>query len=163
MWTDGDPIREMRARLRGCLPPRAFLKRDRGDALFVSNVPAIDPGFSGAPGFTCTRRGQLMAFLPDASWLTRFEARRQPPDGFCASLTRFCGAPVARETILLFTHGAKLLELKDAPDAEIAAYDRAVRQLVAVALRGGMDGGGLYALSLIDHMLDLKFKGGNIP
>ena len=152
MWTDGGPIREMRARLRGCLPPRAFLKRDRGDALFVSNVPAIDPGFSGAPGFTCTRRGQLMAFLPDASWLTRFEARRQPPDGFCASLTRFCGAPVARETILLFTRGAKLLELKDAPDAEIA-----------VALRGGMDGGGLYALSLIDHMLNLKFKGGNIP
>ena len=125
MWTDGGPIREMRARLRGCLPPRAF--------------------------------------LPDASWLTRFEARRQPPDEFCASLMRFCGAPVARETILLFTRGAKLLELKDAPDAEIAAYDRAVRQLAAVALRGGMDGGGLYALSLIDHMLDLKFKGGNIP
>ena len=163
MWTDGDPIREMRARLRALLPPRAFLKRDRGDALFISNAPAVDPSFSGAPGFCCARRGALMTFLPDASWLVRLEARRRcPPDDLCAGLVRFRGAPVSHETILLFTRGTKLMELTDAPEAELAAYDRAVRQAAAAALRGGMDGGGLYALALIDYKLRQKSKGGNI-
>ena len=69
----------------------------------------------------------------------------------------------AAQYVVLIQHKDGDTIVSGAVYAEIAAYDRAVRQLVAVALRGGMDGGGLYALSLIDHMLDLKFNGGNIP
>ena len=152
-----DMLRQMRAQLRSQLPPRAFLKRDRGDSLFVSNAPAIDPSFSGAVGFTCTHRGQLAFFLPDESRLARLEAcHRQPPDTLSASLARFRGADVAHETLVLFAQGVKLLDQKNAPEADIAAFDRALRQTAAVALRGGISGGGLYALSLIDHTFYAK-------
>ncbi len=157
MSRDADLLREMRSRLRAELPPRAFLKRDRGETLFVSNAPAIDPSFSSAAGFTLTRRGTLACFLPDESWLMRLEARhRTPPDAFCASLLRFRGAKVAPETLLLFALGVKLPETADAPDV----FDKRLRQAAAVALRGGMSGGGLYALALIDHMLYAK---GDLP
>ena len=162
MWNDASPIREMRSRLRALLPPRAFLKRDRGDMLFVSNAPAIDPGFADVLGFTVVRRGQLAAFMPEAEWLVRFEARhRQPPDRLCTELMRFRGMPVADETLRCFVRGAKLMELSEIPPNEVASFDRAVRQLAAVAQRGGMDGGGLYALALIDYSLEQKI-GGNI-
>ena len=161
MSLDTDILRRMRAQLRAQLPPRAFLKRDRGEMLFVSNAPAIDASFSGATGFTLTRRGQLVFFLPDESRLLRLEAQhRQPPDTLCASLMRFRGAEIAPDTLLLFAQGIKLLDLKNAPKADIAAFDRKLRQTAAVALRGGCCGGGLYALSLIDNMLYAK---GDLP
>ena len=152
MWTESGPLRQLRAAARALLPPRAFLRRDRGDMLFVTNAPAFDPAPKEIPGFTAERRGNLLYLLPDASWIARYERRApEPPDGLCASLVRFRNIPPDRENLLLFAQGAKLLDAGATPE-DIAAYDRAVRQRAAIALRGGC-GGGLYAAALIDHQL----------
>ena len=152
MWTDAGPLRQMRARARAALPPRAFLRRDRGDALFVTNAPAFDPALREVPGFIAERRGGLLFLLPDASWLRRWERRfPEPPDDLCAKLERFRGEAIDRENLLLFARGAKLLD-GGAVSEDVAAYDRAVRQRAALALRGGR-GGGLYAAALLNHQL----------
>ena len=51
MLTETSLTREMRAVLRSSLPERAFLRRDRGDALFISNAPAFGSGTFSIPGF----------------------------------------------------------------------------------------------------------------
>ena len=153
MWTDAGPLRQLRAMARAALPPRAFLRRDRGEALFVTNAPAFNPTLLEIPGFTVERRGGLMYLLPDAGWLARWERRfPEPPDDLCAKLQRFRGEDPDRENLLLFARGLKLLDGGATP-GNIAAYDRAVRQRAAVALRGGC-GGGLYAAALINHRLN---------
>ena len=153
MWTDAGPLRQLRASARAALPPRAFLRRDRGEALFVTNAPAFDPALRELPGFTAERRGNLLYLLLDAGWITRWERRfPNPPDGLCAELVRFRGGTPDRENLLLFAWGAKLLDASAEPH-EIAAYDRAVRQRAACALRGGC-GGGLYAAALLDYQLN---------
>ena len=153
MWTDAGPLRQMRAAARAALPPHAFLRRDRGEALFVTNAPAFDPALREIPGFTAGRRGTLLYLLPDASWIARWERRApEPPDDLCAKLQRFRGASPDRENLLLFTRGLKLLDGGATPE-DIAAYGRTLRQRAAVALRGGC-GGGLYAMALIAFQLN---------
>ena len=153
MWTDAGPLRQMRAAARAALPPRAFLRRDRGDALFVTNAPAFDPALWEVPGFIAQRRGGLMILLPDAGWIARWERRfPEPPDDLCAKLQRFRGAEPNGESLLLFAWGAKLLDGGATP-SDIAAYDRALRQRAALALRGGC-GGGLYAAALLNYLLN---------
>ena len=153
MWTESGPLRSLRASARAMLPPRAFLRRDRGDALFVTNAPAFDPALRELPGFTAERRGGLLFLLPDAAQLTRFERRHpEPPDGLCAGLARFRGTAPDRENLTLFARGAKLLDVGANPE-NIIAYDRAVRQRAALALRGGC-GGGLYAAAILNHQLN---------
>ena len=155
MWTECGPLRQMRAAARAALPPRAFLRRDRGEALFVTNAPALDPAPGEIPGFTAERRGALLHLLPDASWVARWERRfPEPPDDLCAGLARFRGAAPDHENLLLFARGAKLLDA-GAGSEEIIAYDRAVRQRAALALRGGC-GGGLYAAAAICFQLNDK-------
>lgn len=151
MWTDGGPLRQMRAALRAQLPPRAFLKRDRGDALFVTNAPSFDPALGALPGFLFERRGALMAVLPDASWVALVERRcPEPPDELSASLERFRYQTPDRENLALFARGAKLLDAPGAPSAaELDGFDRALRQRAALALRGGC-GGGLYAAAVLN-------------
>ena len=152
MWTDAGPLRRMRAQARAALPPRAFLRRDRGEMLFVTNAPAFDPALREVPGFLAERRGGLLFLLPDAGWLRRWERRfPEPPDDLCAKLSRFRGEAPDRENLLLFARGLKLLDGGTGSD-EILAYDRAVRQRAAIALRGGC-GGGLYAAALIVNQL----------
>lgn len=157
MWTDGGPLRQMRAALRALLPPRAFLRRDREDALFVTNAPAFDPGLRDLPGFLAERRGPLLAVLPDASWVTRVERRcPEPPDGLSASLVRFRGQVPDRENLALFARGAKLLDAPGATGAaEAEAFDRALRQRAALALRGSC-GGGLYAAAVLNARIRQK-------
>ena len=41
MWNESSPLERLRGELRPLLPERAFLKRDRGDALLISNAPAF--------------------------------------------------------------------------------------------------------------------------
>ena len=52
-------IDEYRAALKPLLPEGAFLRTDRKDALFVTNAPIFDPGFS----------------LPKEAWTVRTEGR----------------------------------------------------------------------------------------
>ena len=151
MWSD--PLRQLRAAARAALPPRAFLHRDRGEALFVTNAPAFDPALRDIPGFTAERRGTLMYLLPDAGWIARWERRDpEPPDDLCDKLLRFRGEAPDRENTLLIARGLKLLDGGATPE-DIAAYDRILRQRAAVALRGGC-GGGLYAMALIAFQLN---------
>ena len=155
MWTDAGPLRQLRAMARAALPPRAFLRRDRGEALFVTNAPAFDPALREIPGFIVERRGGLLYLLPDNLWLARWERRApEPPDDLCAKLYRFRGEAPDRDNLLLFARGLKLLDGGATPE-DIAAYDRSLRQRAAMALRGGC-GGGLYAASLIAHQLNGK-------
>ena len=155
MWTDAGPLRQMRASARAALPPRAFLRRDRGEMLFVTNAPAFDPALREIPGFIAERRGGLLFLLPDASWLRRWERRfPEPPDDLCAKLERFRGETPDQENLLLFARGAKLLDAGATPE-DIAFYGRSLRQRAAVALRGGC-GGGLYAAALIVFQLNKK-------
>lgn len=158
MWTEGGPLRQMRAALRAQLPTRAFLKRDRGDALFITNAPAFDPALRELPGFIAERRGALMAVLPDAGWVARLERRcPEPPDELSASLLRFRGQAPDRENLVLFARGAKLLDAPGAASAaEIGAFDRALRQRAALALRGGC-GGALYAASVLNARIRQRY------
>ncbi len=160
MYTDAGPLRQLRAQARTALPPRAFLKRDRGDALFVTNAPAFAPELREVPGFLAERRGALLYLLPEPAWLLRWERRfREPPDALCESLARFKGMPPDRENLSLFARAAKLLDGHPSP-GEVEALDRELRQRAAVALRGGC-GGGLYAAAILLHMLDRRDAPGN--
>ena len=141
--------------LRAALPERAFLRRDRGDALFISNAPAFEPEIPDIPGFILERAGGLMRILPDESWLAAAE-EKAPPDQLSASLIRFRGMEPGAEGLQLFARGMKLLDMGGAaPENEIDAYDRALRQRAALALRGGC-GGGLYGASILNHQIRKK-------
>ena len=161
MWTEGGTARQMRAALRSALPPRAFLKRDRGGALFITNAPALDPALREIPGFLIERRGALWALVPDESWARRVE-RRAPEelDELSRQLSRFRGRTPGRENLRLFAQGAKLLDAAAVSRAQWAAYDRAVRNRAAVALRGG-DGGALFACALLCARIQRKIENGD--
>ena len=132
-------LAEMTQAARSTLPEGAFFRRDRGDALFVTD-------FSGeVPGFTRIPRGRLTALLPEPEWLTRYEQNRDA-DAFAASLTRFASQTPSEAAVRLFARGAKLLG--GCTREEFAAFDRAVRQTAAAALRT-RSGGGVYALALL--------------
>lgn len=143
----GSILRKMRASAAAYLPEGAFLRRDRGDALLVTNAAASVPGFISEP------RGGLTALVPDDTWLLDFERAHSPAGHFSQSLYRFAGQPPTPEARALFIRGAKLAEAR--PSAgEAAGFDRAVRNLAAVALRTGA-GGGIYALAVLDEMLEI--------
>ena len=155
---------EMRARLRAALPQRAFLRRDRGDALFITNAPAFEGCPDQIPGFLLERQGNTLRILPDDSWIFPLEhAGDAPADFLSASLLRFRGSLPDRETIVLFARGLKLLDdIHAAGEAEIAAYDRLLRQQIALALRGKC-GGGLYACARILAQIHTLYKGETRP
>lgn len=141
--------RSLRACAREALPERAFLRRDRGDALFVSNAPAL--GLTAVPAcFGAEERRGLLFLTPAPEVLIRFSQERpDPPDFLCASLRRFEGLPVDPESLALFALGLKLLD----GDAEAARFDRLLRQRAAVCLREKRAGGGLYACGLVRYDL----------
>ena len=151
MRSTDDLLAQMRAQMRAALPPGAFLRRDRGEALFISNAPALEGCPASVPGFLVERQAGLMRILPDAGWIGRLESQHPaPPDFLCASLLRFRGAAIDEPNLRLFALGAKLVDAGPAASgAQIAAYDRCLRQRAALALRGGC-GGGLYACALLN-------------
>ena len=144
---------QMRAAICAQLPNGAFLKRDRGRALLITNARAIDPDFTAVSGFSMEMRGALTAITPEDTWLLAFECDHTPIGHLSRSLIRFAGQPPARAAIDLFVRGLKLSESRPST-GEIADFDRAVRQAAALALRTGI-GGGIYALALLDEMLNL--------
>jgi hypothetical protein len=140
---------EMRAQLNAALPEKAFLRRDRGDALFISNAPVFDPGICSIPGFRLEMQGRLMRILPDESWIDRLE-ENDPSDHLSRSLLRFRGKAADTENLKLFARGCKLLDDPAAAvQSDLNDYDRALRQSAAIALRGGC-GGALYACALMN-------------
>ena len=151
MGSEGNLLQVMRAQVRAVLPERAFLRRDRGDCLLITNAPAFDSAFDGIPGFICFRRGTLACLLPDESWIERCE-RARPADFLSETLLRFRGQKPDGEGLRLFAAGAKLLDGGAAP-AELAAYDQNLRRRAALALRGGCCGGGLYSSALLNAQL----------
>lgn len=144
------------------LPEGAFLRRDRGDALFVSNAPRLcaDGDWTLAlnrAGFCCEVSGGLLRLWPDGTWLARLEAEYpQPPDALCEGLSRFAGLAPEAGSLALFALGAKALEA----GAGGAAYDKALRQRAALCLRLNRTepdqptrGGGLYACALLNFII----------
>ena len=153
MWNEPSPLEQLRAELKSLLPERAFLKRDRGDALLVTNAPAF--GFSPGqlPGCIVETRGMLLCILPDAQWVADFEATvPEPPDHLSRTLLLFRGVEADPDNLRLFARIAKLMDAQPSP-GEIEACDRALRNRAALALRGGC-GGGLYACACVRALLN---------
>ena len=159
MWTEPSPMQAMREAIRPLLPAKSFLKRDRGEGLLVTNAPVFDPNLHEIPGFILERQGNLLRILPDSEWILKLE-NIEPPDFFSKSLLQFRGKLPDRQNILLCVQGLKLLDAGCEPtQAEIAAYNRALRQRCAEALRGGACAGGLYAAALILAQINTLYKG----
>ena len=144
------------------LPQGAFLRRDRGEALFISDAPRLRPGGElaialRAAGFEAEQRGALIRLFPGPVWPARLEAAfPRPPDGLCAGLFRFAGLPSEPESLRLFALGAKALDAGERGER----FERRLRQRAAVCLRLNATkpnpeprGGGLYACGLLNHLL----------
>ena len=160
MWTEPSIVQRMRAEIQAVLPPKAFLRRDRGEGLFITNAPVFAPDLNEIPGFIVEQDGKMMRILPDEGWIAHLEEDySEAPDFFCASLARFRALAPDRENLMLFAAGAKILDaFSSASEDEIIAYDRALRQRTAVALRGGC-GGGLYGCALLNSKIYSLYKG----
>jgi len=144
---------QMRRAIVPHLPERAFLRRDRGEGLFISNAPVFTAEEIRIPGFHVEGNGNLTRISPDKSWIALVE-KREPEGFFSLSLLRFRGTEPGGEAMALFCTGCKLIDAgAGVSNGEIAVFDRNVRQLAAKALRGGVSGGGLYGLSLLDAWL----------
>ncbi len=127
----------LRAAATAALPPGAFLRRDRGDALFITNAPRIDPRTDRAAllreaGFTCVGSGGLLRLWPAGIWLTRLEAATpDPPDDLCRSLIRFRGISPDGASLKLFALGLRCLDGGEGA----TRFDRLLRQRAAQCLR----------------------------
>ena len=152
LWHAPSPLERLRGELRPLLPERAFLKRDRGDALLITNAPTLGFSPESLPGCILEMRGQLLCILPDAQWVAAFEAAiPEPPDHLSRTLLFFRGIQADADNLHLFARIAKLMDAQPSP-GEIEACDRALRNRAALALRGGC-GGGLYACACVRALL----------
>ncbi len=146
-----DFARALRDAARAPLPEGAFLRRDRGDALYVTDAPlrgrAVD---WAAAGFICRETAGLARLTPAAAWLQRLEARcPEPPDPLCRAFRRFSGEPDA-DALRLFARAMKQLDGGERDPR----YSRDLRQRAAVCLREHTPGGGLYACALANYMIE---------
>ena len=120
---------DLRALAVAQLPEGAFLRRDRGAALFVTNAPA--KGWQGEiDGFSVENDGALAHLTPDAQTM---QACDFEPDRLALELERFKGA--SDEAVAIF---AACMKCADAPDeATFEKCDRLLRQAAAKAMRSG--------------------------
>ena len=151
---DSDLLRALRAAVEAQLPPGAFLKRDRGEALFVTDAARRCPGEDWIArfaqfGFVCRERDGLTFLTPGNAWLARLEDEfPDPPDHLSATLSRFRGIEAEGEILRLFALGVKALDGGESPER----FDRLLRQRAAVCLREKV-GGGLYGCALVRILL----------
>ena len=150
-----DPLIEaLRAVARAALPEGAMLRRDRGEALYITDAPRHKPdaGWQAgleAAGFRCAVEGGLARLTPDGRWAAALAARfPEPPDDLSARLRRFDGPP-DDASLRLFCRALKALEGGEGDPG----FDRALRQRAAVCLRRHAGGGGLYACALARHLI----------
>lgn len=145
---------QLREILRPLLPERAFLRRARGDATFITNAARWTdavPDFE-ASGFRSIEQNGLLLLSPGAAFLTAFERESRPSGFLSRSLVRFRGMPPCEEALNTFAVGIRLLESAD--DNERNLFDRRVRNLAAVCLRKNL--GGAYACALLLERLNRK-------
>ena len=141
---------QLREILLPLLPERAFLRRARGDAAFITNAPMFAEISLESHGFLCEHQGKLITISPGPQFITEFEQNYpSPPDFFCQTLLRFRGQPPCEDAIRLFAVGVRLLEHAD--ENETRLYDHRTRNLAAVCLRENL--GGAYACALLAHHL----------
>ena len=148
----------LRNAARAALPEGAVLRRDRGEALFVTDAPRLrtDGGWRAAladAGFLCEEQGGLAQISPGPQWLARLEAAYpEPPDEFCRGFQRFAGRGIEAESLVLFALGARLLD----GDGDDGRFQRRLRQRAAVCMRNNAAscGGGLYACALLKHLIE---------
>ena len=120
----------LRTAAAAALPGGAFLRRDRGDALFVTDAPRFGDRMDWAgllfeAGFYCAVSGGLLRLWPAGIWLSRLEAAcPEPPDDLCQSLSRFRGRDPDGESLKLFAFGMRCLDGGDGA----ARFDRKLRQ-----------------------------------
>ena len=153
MWNESSPLERLRGELRPLLPERAFLKRDRGDALLITNAPALGFVPESLPGCIVEMQGMLLCILPNAQWVAEYEAAiPEPPDHLSRTLLRFRGVEADLDNLRLFAWCAKLMDAQPSP-GEIEACDRVLRNRAALALRGGC-GGGLYDCACVRALLN---------
>lgn len=149
-----DIVRQMRETLSAILPQRAFLRRDRADALYISNAPRFDSETDwilscAEAGFRSKEENGLLRFWPSEAWLKRLEDRFDAsPDFLCSTLERFKKLPADEESLYLFALGVRLLD----GDNSIIDYEKRLRNRIAVCLRSD-GGGGLYACGLLNHII----------
>ena len=130
---------DLRALAAAQLPEGAFLRRDRGGALYVTNAPA--KGWSGdIKGFSAKISGGIAKLTPDGGTMQTCDF---VPDALAKELSRFTG--VSDEAITVFAACIKCAEAPDAVSYE--KCDRMLRQSAAKALRAG-GGEGLYYCAL---------------
>ena len=144
----------IREAIRPQLPERAFLRRARGDAAFVTNAPRFGAAILNGD-FRCREENGLLLISPGADFLTGFELSQPEPDGFfCRSLLRFRGQTPCEAALDLFAVGVRLLESADENEARL--YGQRVRSLAAVCLREKL--GGAYGCALLaQHILKGEF------
>lgn len=136
-------LREM---LRPLLPERAFLRRARGDATFVTNASRFGEIRLDENRFRVREENGLLFISPGAEFLTELElSHPDPADFFCRSLLRFRGQAPCEDALDTFAVGVRLLE--NADENEARRYDHRVRNLAAVCLRKNL--GGAYACALL--------------
>ena len=150
---------DLRNAARAALPKGAFLRRDRGEALFVTDAPRLSPdgpwrSALPAAGFLTRERDGLLWLIPGPEWLTRLEeAHPAPPDEFCQGFARFSGREIEPESLALFALGARVLD----GGANDGRFDKRLRQRAAECLRIHPNpihpGGGLYACALLTHLI----------
>ena len=161
-YTDNGEVKRsvnpMRERIEGLLSGTgAFLRCDRGGALYVTNLPArCDHWRESAQAmraaeFLIEERGTLLAVTPNAPWIGRY--CEWAAERCCESeLTRLFRQSAAQrecgEETRAWLEGIKRLELH----CGVGDYERTVRQAAAVALRKQC-GGALRACGLCLDML----------
>ena len=116
----------------GLLPRDAPLYRDRGNALYVTRAPGGD-WRGNLPGFRVETRGDWAYLYPLCALP---EICGFPPDDLAERLKRFSGESLPVQLLL-----AGCLKAVERPvPAEIARWEKRLRQSAAEAMRTGRGG-----------------------
>jgi len=144
----------------------AFLRRDRGAELYVTDAPKTGQGDAceralERAGFCVNRAGALICVMPGDSLIGGFIEWAAPAcagDPLFEDFARFSARESCADERALFAEGLKLLETHGAGGenntlGKTALYERRVRQMAARCLRAGQFGGRLRACAAIIKML----------
>ena len=148
-----NPIRAAAQRMLDGVPG-AFLRCDRGRALYVTNagMRSAEQIDWNAAGFE-EENVRGLTFLSPGSCLTKafqtWAMESVSGEGLAAAVGNACFFEMLPEDRTLFIEGVKRLEM----NGDAAGYEKLVRQRAAVCLREKRGGGTLYACALIADMM----------